>query len=80
MTQVNKKEIKKYFCQVIKINLDVITIASSPNDTQSWDSLNHLNLIMCFEEKYGMEFEPEEIIEMYINYGKFESHVLSKFN
>ena len=78
--EANKKEIKKYFCQVLKVNLNLVTLDFSPNNTENWDSLNHLNLIMCFEEKYGMEFEPEEIIEMYINYGKFESHVLSKFN
>ncbi len=80
MTEANKKEIKKYFCQVLKVNLHLITLDFSPNNTENWDSLNHLNLIMCFEEKYGIEFELEEISKIYINYRNFEACVLSKLS
>ena len=80
MTESTEKQIKKYFCEVLKVNSDKVTADSSPNDTENWDSLNHLNLILCFEEKFGIEFELEEISYININYRNFESCVLSKLS
>ena len=41
-----------------------ITLESSPDTIESWDSLQHLNLILALEQSFGLEFEPEEIERM----------------
>lgn len=37
---------------------------SSPEQVESWDSVQHLNLVLALEEKYGIQFEPEEMERM----------------
>ena len=49
---------------VLRIPLEKITEASTPEDIESWDSVEHLNLILALETQFGIEFEPEEIERM----------------
>lgn len=41
-----------------------ITQESSPDTIESWDSLQHLNLILALEQSFSLEFQPEEIERM----------------
>jgi acyl carrier protein len=38
-----------------------VTADSSPETVESWDSVQHLNLILAIEEEYGVQFSPEEM-------------------
>ena len=38
-----------------------VTANSSPETVESWDSVQHLNLILAIEEEYGFQFSPEEM-------------------
>lgn len=31
-------------------------------ETEGWDSIGHMSLIVALEEAFGIEFEPEEIM------------------
>lgn len=33
-------------------------------DVEDWDSMRHINLVMAFEEEFGVEFNEEEILQM----------------
>jgi acyl carrier protein len=37
---------------------------SSPESIESWDSVQHLNLVLAIEEHFGVEIEPEEFEKM----------------
>ena len=41
-----------------------ITAASSPETIKTWDSIQHLNLVLALEEKFAVQLSPEEIEEM----------------
>ena len=41
-----------------------ITADSSPETIETWDSMQHLNLVLAVEEKFGLQLSPEEIEEM----------------
>ena len=41
-----------------------ITTDSSPETIETWDSMQHLNLVLPIEEKFGLQLSPEEIEEM----------------
>lgn len=41
-----------------------ITADSSPESIEKWDSMQHLNLVLAIEEKFGVQLAPEEIEEM----------------
>lgn len=37
---------------------------SSPSTLKSWDSINHLNLVMALESDFGVAFSPDEVAQM----------------
>ena len=41
-----------------------INAASSPENIESWDSVQHLNLVLALEEKFGLQLSLEEIEQM----------------
>jgi acyl carrier protein len=41
-----------------------VTAESSPQTIETWDSMQHLNLVLAIEEKFGLQLSPEEIEEM----------------
>ncbi len=41
-----------------------VTPASSPDTIETWDSLQHLNLVLALEQEFGLQFSPEEIEQM----------------
>ena len=41
-----------------------ITLNSSPDTVDGWDSLQHLNLILALEEEFGISFSESQMIEM----------------
>ncbi|MGI9517820.1 MAG: hypothetical protein ACR2NP_12285 [Pirellulaceae bacterium] len=48
---------------------DVFETAELPDNIEQssfelWDSVQHLNLIVELEQKFSVDFEPEEIAEM----------------
>jgi len=53
------KKIEKIFSEVLEI--DSIDSNSSLNNTENWDSLNHLILISRIEDEFQITFTPEEI-------------------
>ena len=56
---------EQVFNRVQQIASDVllsdVTADSSPETVESWDSVQHLNLILAIEEEYGFQFSPEEM-------------------
>ena len=41
-----------------------LSAASSPQTLENWDSIQHLNLVLALEEKFGLQLSPEEIEQM----------------
>jgi acyl carrier protein len=41
-----------------------ISAASSPDTIEAWDSIQHLNLVLALEEKFGLQLSPEEMEQM----------------
>lgn len=41
-----------------------LTPHSSPETIESWDSVQHLNLVLAIEEHFAVQIEPEEFEKM----------------
>lgn len=50
---------------MLSVSPDAVTAESSPESLESWDSVHHLNLILALEEKFSIQFSPEEIDAMH---------------
>lgn len=62
--RVSFEELRGIAADIFRVGPNRIHRQSSPETIESWDSLQHLNLILALEQKFGLEFEPEEIERM----------------
>ena len=55
-------------CNIISNLMQVppekVNASSSPATIQTWDSLQHLNLVLSLEETFGLQFSPEETVQL----------------
>lgn len=58
------EDVRAIAADIFQVTARRITLQSSPDTIESWDSLQHLNLILALEQSFGLEFEPEEIERM----------------
>jgi acyl carrier protein len=49
---------------IFHIPIEQITLMSSPETIENWDSLNHLNLVLAIEQEFGVQLLPEEIDQL----------------
>ena len=59
-TQI-ESTVQRIFSDIFGVPLESIRPDSSPETIESWDSLQHLNLVLALEQEFGVQFEPEEI-------------------
>jgi len=45
-------------------NSEVITLDTTPNDVDEWDSLGHIMLIQSIEEKFSVSFDFNEMLNL----------------
>jgi len=64
MTSPVFERVREIAANVLKLPGSQITAQSSPETIASWDSIQHLNLILALEQEFGCQFEPEEIDQM----------------
>jgi acyl carrier protein len=49
---------------IFEMPVEQITLASSPEAIENWDSLNHLNVVLAIEQEFGVQIMPEEIEQL----------------
>jgi acyl carrier protein len=58
------EEVRAVASDIFGVPADQITAESSPETIENWDSMQHLNLVLAIEEKFGVQLEPEDIEQM----------------
>ena len=58
------KSIEEIISGVLKLSIKEITNDVLMKDTDAWDSLSHMSLILELEEAYAIEFSMDEIVSM----------------
>jgi acyl carrier protein len=49
---------------VLQVPATSLSLQSSPETVESWDSVRHLDLVLALEQEFHLQFEPEEIDQM----------------
>jgi acyl carrier protein len=49
---------------VFNVPAEALDDSSSPETIETWDSLNHLNLVMAIETEFGLTLSPEDTLDM----------------
>jgi acyl carrier protein len=71
------ERVRSIAADVLQVDRASLTSESSPQSIESWDSVQHLNLVLALEEQFGTQFEPEEMDGMK-NIGAIAALVASK--
>jgi len=64
MTASTFDTIQSLAADILTVPRDQITLDASPETVATWDSLQHLNLVLALEQAFAVSFEPEEIDQM----------------
>ena len=57
-------EVMQIAADVFQASPGTLTPASSPRSVEAWDSAQHLNLVLALEQRFQVEFLPEEFDQM----------------
>jgi len=69
--------VNKVFRDVFDDDSITVTDSTTANDIEDWDSLEHINLIVAFEEEFGMKFTMGEVTGMK-NVGEAVDNILER--
>jgi len=58
------EQVRNIASDIFGIPADKISAESSPETIENWDSMQHLNLVLAIEEKFGVQLDPEDIEAM----------------
>jgi acyl carrier protein len=53
--------VKKIMGLVFGLPMERVDENLRPSDVETWDSVNHLNLVASLEEEFGVEFDEQQI-------------------
>ena len=57
-------EVQQLLADILGVPRSKVTAASTTENLEGWDSVNHLSVVMELEERYGASFSPEEMTEV----------------
>ena len=58
------EQVRAIASDVFGVPASKLSTGSSPETVENWDSMQHLNLVLAIEEKFGLQLDPEEIEQM----------------
>lgn len=51
-------------CDVLNASTDCITMDSTFKNTEQWDSLKHIEIVMALEDEFDVIFTADEIVSL----------------
>jgi acyl carrier protein len=56
-----EEQIKQVIADILDVDPNSIDESTSRDNTSTWDSLNHINLLIALEQEFGVTFDPAEL-------------------
>ena len=67
--------LKKIFIDIFNLSETIDVSDININNIVTWDSLNHLNLIMTIENEFEIQIPPDDFPELYEDFEKIILYV-----
>lgn len=55
------EQVKQVASDVFGVPASSLSEKSSPDTVEAWDSVQHLSLVMALEERFNVQFAPEDV-------------------
>ena len=62
--QVAAAAVQRIISELFTIPIDQVTLESSPQSIEAWDSVGQLNLIIALEQEFHVQFSVDDIGKM----------------
>ena len=72
-----EQAVKRVMSDILNIRFDSIDDSTSTDNTDSWDSANHIQLVLALEEEFSISFDVSEL-EAMLSYPDILHFVQSK--
>lgn len=59
-----RTKILSIVANVMEVAEDDISLDSSPETLEAWDSLRHMNLVLSLEQELGVQFSEDQILRL----------------
>ena len=59
-----KQRVLQIVSDILGEPIDRLDGSSSPDTVESWDSLNHMNLVLALEEEFEVQFSDDQIVQL----------------
>ena len=56
--------VREVVADVLGLRVELVTPDLTSEGHEAWDSVQHLNIVVALEERFGVELEPEDIDKM----------------
>lgn len=56
--------LRRLLGEILGLDAHAIDDSTSPQTVESWDSLNHLNLVMAIEQEFGLSLSVDDALDM----------------
>ena len=57
------EKLNEIFCDVLDLDDIELSDETTANDTEEWDSLAQIQLVVAIEKAFGLKFTSQEIVE-----------------
>jgi len=59
-----EKTVRQIMADILNLSAERIEEGTSMDNTEAWDSANHINLVLALEEEFGIALDVNEIESM----------------
>jgi acyl carrier protein len=56
--------VRRITSDIFGVDMEQVDATSSPDTIETWDSINHLNMVLALEQEFQVQFDPEEIEQL----------------
>ncbi|HEY9156556.1 acyl carrier protein [Candidatus Binatus sp.] len=58
------ERVRYIVAEITEVEVERITLQSSPTNLEEWDSLAQVNIVLSLEQDFGCQFSPDQIERM----------------
>jgi len=63
MTELQQR-VLRIVSNIMTVPLESLTLESSPDSVESWNSLRHMTLVLALEQEFDFKFDDDQVVKM----------------